>query len=150
MRVESGVIDGVKRRIIIDGIKVEGAEAKRIIDEVLYDTHETGQRQWGVPRGLIAGTIIVAGVFSWVAASVVHRLLGGATWPWMAAAGAVTALIVAAVWGRAYLHFHHKELAGAMRERGFDRCPGCGCWLKGLDGDSPRCPECGAAREKSD
>ena len=34
----------------------------------------------------------------------------------------------------------------AMRRHGFDVCAGCGYWLKGLDADGVRCPECGTSR----
>lgn len=38
-------------------------------------------------------------------------------------------------------HFHR------IRLEGFDVCMGCGYWLRGLDEEVKRCPECGAARE---
>lgn len=36
---------------------------------------------------------------------------------------------------------------GAMREIGRDVCAECGYWLRGLDDEVTRCPECGRARE---
>ncbi|UCD75697.1 MAG: hypothetical protein JSV91_02045 [Phycisphaerales bacterium] len=140
----------MKRRIIIDGIKVEGLEAKRIIDEVLHDADETGQGRRGAPPGLILGTIIVAGVFSCAAGAAVHRLVGGPIGQSMIGASALTALIAAAVWGRAYLLFHRRRLRMAMRQHGYELCLSCGYWLKGLVADSQRCPECGAVREKTE
>jgi ssDNA-binding Zn-finger/Zn-ribbon topoisomerase 1 len=35
----------------------------------------------------------------------------------------------------------------ALREYGFDVCPRCEYWLRGLHEDVRQCPECGAARE---
>ena len=35
----------------------------------------------------------------------------------------------------------------ALRLHGYDVCPRCGYWLKGLADDTDRCPECGAERE---
>ncbi len=35
----------------------------------------------------------------------------------------------------------------ALREAGHDICLSCGYWLRGLDEDIPRCPECGTLRE---
>ncbi|MCI0348160.1 MAG: hypothetical protein L0Z53_01935 [Acidobacteriales bacterium] len=34
----------------------------------------------------------------------------------------------------------------ALREIGFDVCPSCGYWLRGLSHDVEECPECGAPR----
>ncbi|MCK4871675.1 MAG: hypothetical protein KAS72_03010 [Phycisphaerales bacterium] len=35
----------------------------------------------------------------------------------------------------------------ATRRHGCDVCTRCGYWLRGLDDDAQRCPECGARRE---
>ena len=35
----------------------------------------------------------------------------------------------------------------ATRRHGYDVCAKCGYWLKGLDDDITRCPECGRQRE---
>jgi hypothetical protein len=35
----------------------------------------------------------------------------------------------------------------ATRQHGIDVCAECGYWLKGLNSDVSRCPECGAKRE---
>jgi hypothetical protein len=34
----------------------------------------------------------------------------------------------------------------SLREFGYDVCPSCGYWLRGLDEKVERCPECGARR----
>jgi ssDNA-binding Zn-finger/Zn-ribbon topoisomerase 1 len=34
-----------------------------------------------------------------------------------------------------------------LRTRGYDVCPKCGYWLRDLDDDIQRCPECGRTRE---
>jgi len=36
---------------------------------------------------------------------------------------------------------------GALRLVGYDVCPRCGYWLRGLPEDEDRCPECGAKRQ---
>jgi ssDNA-binding Zn-finger/Zn-ribbon topoisomerase 1 len=38
------------------------------------------------------------------------------------------------------------NVAAALREIGYDVCPRCGYWLRGLDETCARCPECGEAR----
>lgn len=35
----------------------------------------------------------------------------------------------------------------ATRQRGYDICADCGYWLRGLNDEINRCPECGKARE---
>jgi hypothetical protein len=137
----------IKRRIIVDGIRVEGIEARRIVDEVMRDVDERGQPRRLAPPGLMAGAIILATVFSCVAGMLVQRFVGGAVGPWMVAVGLATGLTVGAVWGRTYMRFQRRQIRQAMRRRGFDLCPECGYRLKGLCENSTRCPECGAARE---
>lgn len=39
-----------------------------------------------------------------------------------------------------------RAFRGAMREIGRDVCTECGYWLRGLDDEVTRCPECGGAR----
>ncbi len=39
-----------------------------------------------------------------------------------------------------------RAFRGAMRDIGRDVCVECGYWLRGLDADVTRCPECGADR----
>ena len=51
------------RRIIIDGIRIEGAEAKRIVNEVLLDADETGTPRHRLPVGLLLSVPGVIGVF---------------------------------------------------------------------------------------
>ena len=138
----------MKRRIIIDGIKVEGIEAKRIVHEVLRDADESGKPRRAGPPGLIVGAIILAGGFSCITGLLVQRLVGGAIGPWMAAVGVATGVIVGVVWSRTYMRLHRRRFRQAMRRRGFDLCTECGYWLKGLGEESERCPECGAARKE--
>ena len=47
------------------------------------------------------------------------------------------------IWQLAYASSVYKSL----REFGFDVCPRCGYWLRGLGEGVKHCPECGAARE---
>ncbi len=50
--------------------------------------------------------------------------------------------ILWSIWRRAF--------RGAMREIGRDVYLGCGYWLRGLDDEIRRCPECGRDRERLD
>lgn len=44
-------------------------------------------------------------------------------------------------------HRLKKHLLQALRHHGYELCPKCGYWLRGLDGRVKNCPECGAKRE---
>jgi hypothetical protein len=41
---------------------------------------------------------------------------------------------------------HVRPMRLALREMGYDICPRCGYWLKGLPTTEARCPECGEGR----
>jgi rubrerythrin len=58
----------------------------------------------------------------------------------------LTAIIVGLAYHPLMRLFHRREMREAMARRGFEICPSCGYWLKGLREDSTRCPECGAQR----
>jgi hypothetical protein len=47
------------------------------------------------------------------------------------------------LWRSTYAHAIYRSI----REYGFDVCPLCGYWLRGLGEDVKHCPECGSARE---
>ena len=136
------------RRIIIDGIKVEGDEASRIVAEVLHDVDETGTSRRVAPLGLLAGTAVlvgvVCGITGWV---LVH--IAGLRGKWMTVISVAVALTVTFAWSHVHLRLQRRLLRQAMRRRGFELCPRCGYWLKGLGPETRQCPECGAERTKS-
>lgn len=54
-------------------------------------------------------------------------------------------LMVVAIWSFRWVYTRPVRMA--MRELGYDVCPRCGYWLRGLDSEVARCPECGAERK---
>ena len=75
------------------------------------------------------------------ASGLIHRLFR---------AGAPFALFVACfVLGGAVLQRHRFApcVYRAIRRHGYEVCTKCGYWLKGLDADIKRCPECGTRRD---
>ena len=104
----------MSRRIIIDGIRVEGVEAKRIVNEVLRGVDESGAPRRRMPWGMLVGTAICAGVASAVTAVVLQRWAGDSHWSrgWhWAARGAVigvlatAASVLGSVEPRAFVYF---------------------------------------------
>jgi hypothetical protein len=62
-------------------------------------------------------------------------ILAAIYWPWSA-------------W--MFRSMYVKPVRRAMRDEGWDVCIECGYDLRGLDGDSRSCPECGASRAPRD
>ena len=50
------------RRIIVDGVRVEGPEARRIVDEVLLGVDDTGSLKRRFPYGFVLGAALCGGV----------------------------------------------------------------------------------------
>jgi hypothetical protein len=136
----------VQRRIIVDGIKVEGEDAQRIIDDALGASGDSGQWSAGATIGVITTCALVVGGASCVSGVLAQRFGAGPSWAWMIGVSLVGSPIVAGTWFHVYLRLHRRRLREAMRRRGFELCPRCGYWLKGLGPDSAHCPECGAER----
>ena len=134
------------RRILVDGIKLEGADAQRMIDEVLRDVDETGAPRRLVPLSLLVIVAVACGVAAGVTAYVLGRYANGVSSGWRNAICVGVALVVTATCSRLQWRLHRRALRAAMRRHGFDLCPRCGYWLKGLGDDRTRCPECGAQR----
>lgn len=66
---------------------------------------------------------------------------------WLASmVGIIVPLMVLSIWSYRWVYTRPVRLA--MRELGYDVCPGCGYWLRGLNESVMRCPECGAVRER--
>ena len=136
------------RRIIVDGIKVEGEEARRVVRQAMRAAR--GDSKWADLWHLLAifllATVLGAAV-AYGTIMLLHSLGVGATGPFAVAASACTGAVVGAVWIRLYFRRHRREFRQAMSELGYELCPGCGYWLRGLPDDTDRCPECGAKRE---
>jgi hypothetical protein len=152
VRVEpAGGGEGVNRGIIIDGIRVGGDEAKRIIDEAAQDARDAGRARSVFALVALIILILIAAIGSgWIAAIVIRYFVTGAfpLWTWVIATSLLTALGVGLAYYPLMRPFHTREIRRAMIRRGFELCPQCGYWLKGLGPDSEHCPECGAEREK--
>lgn len=58
------------------------------------------------------------------------------------------AVLLATYLSHAYVlrHVYAPHVRRAVREFGYDLCLKCGYWLRGLDDDITRCPECGSPR----
>jgi hypothetical protein len=142
----------MKRRIIIDGMKIEGAEAKRIIDEAVQEARIAGRARHALALlALLVVTVIVT-IFSGWLAWIVLSALAGRGFPlviWLLGMSALTAIMVRALYHPLMEPFHRREVRAAMARRGFEVCPACGDWLKGLRDDSKRCPECGPERTQA-
>jgi hypothetical protein len=136
----------VQRRIIVDGVKVEGEDAQRIIDEALGAHGTSGQWSTGAIVGVVTTCVLVVGPVSCVTGLLVERFGAGPSWAWMIAVSLIGSVIVAGAWYHLYLRTHRRRLREAMRRRGFELCRECGYWLKGLGPESEHCPECGAER----
>lgn len=54
-------------------------------------------------------------------------------------------IIVCGLWS--FRMIYTRPVRRAMRDLGYDVCVHCGYWLRGLDEDVKRCPECGSGRE---
>ncbi len=134
------------RRIIVDGIKVEGAEAQRIVDEVMRDADETGAPRRILPLSLLVVVAIAVGVATGVTGYVLGRFASGLTGGWYIAICVGVGVVVSSVCSRLHWRFYRRQLRAAMRRHGFDLCSNCGYWLKGLGQEQTRCPECGATR----
>jgi len=142
----------MKRRIIIDGIKVEGAEAKRITDEAVQEARSAARARHVIAfLALLLVTVVVSIASGW-AMWIVLGLLAGRGFPlviWLTGMSALTAIIVGLAYHPLMRPFHRREMHAAMVRRGFEICPSCGYWLKGLREDSTRCPECGEQRPQT-
>lgn len=92
--------------------------------------------------GLAIGWLLGSVLDAWLPSDVVgwRRLL-----PVLAIAIPVMLLVwlAFAMMNRLLLERHMRS---AMRDIGYELCPTCGYWLRGLDPATTQCPECGAAR----
>ncbi len=134
------------RRIIVDGIKVEGAEAQRIVEEALRDADETGAPRRLLPLSLLVVVAIATGVATGVTGYMLTRFAKGLPKGWYIAICIGVGIGVSVVCSRLHWRSQRRQLRAAMRRHGFDLCTRCGYWLKGLGEEQTRCPECGAPR----
>jgi hypothetical protein len=137
----------MKRQVMIDGIRLQPAEAKRIIDEAVDEARQAGRTRSVTALVALLVALLIAAVGSGWLTAVLIRLLADGSLPlsaWLISTSLLTALIVGLSYHPLMRVFHRREIRAAMNARGFELCPQCGYWLKGLGADSPRCPECGA------
>ncbi|MHC4934318.1 MAG: hypothetical protein ACYTGV_19265, partial [Planctomycetota bacterium] len=137
--------------IIVGGIKLEGVEARRLVREAM----RTARRDAGNRHVWFAVTASVVLLIVVVPFSMLVVSLLPAQWPpaWRTFVLLLVSVTAGAGVGRLilvrYLRANRGAILRAMRRRGYELCTTCGYWLKGLDDDVERCPECGAARESA-
>lgn len=75
-------------------------------------------------------------------------------WTLRSLSGISQIISVITLWGGVWLilsaisHiFNCRRTYAALRQMGYDLCPLCGYWLRGLGENVKQCPECGAERE---
>ena len=133
-----------RNRIVVDGIRIEGAAARKLMRDALGQANMDGQSNNGfrelflaiaffifvVPVGLL-----LPRVPEWFPSFPVYLLPG--------AAGFGVSLLVGAWWRWT----HKRAIRRAMQSVGYELCENCGYWLRGLSVDVKQCPECGAHRE---
>lgn len=135
----------MKQRIIVDGIKVEGDEAQRILDEVLRGGADGTPRR-RLPMRLLVWTAIFSGIAAGLTSGILARQIKGISSLWLILISMAVAITVTVIWTHVYYRLHRRQLREAMRRHGFDLCTECGYWLKGLSDESIVCPECGTER----
>ena len=136
----------MKHQIIIDGIRVEGEDAKRILDEVLHDVDSKGVARRRFVIGVTTAAIIVSALIAASIGATFPLLFPGIKKVYIAMLSAAAASTSSILWIHWYMRRNKRRFREAMRRRGFELCPECGYWLKGLGDDSTRCPECGSPR----
>ncbi|MEM9064596.1 MAG: hypothetical protein AAGB51_03805 [Planctomycetota bacterium] len=136
----------MSRKIIIDGIKIEGDEAHQIIHEAMHDTDDTGARRRIIPLGYLVLVAFAVGGATGLMGYILSHYAGGVPTPLYLGSCILVCFFVIAICSRFYWRSQRRQLRAAMRRRGFDLCPGCGYWLKGLPRGKTLCPECGAKR----
>ena len=136
-------------RIIVDGITVEGPEAKRITDEVWRGVDDSGRPRRRFSWAMLIGFVVLPGVIVGVVNGVVGLIRPGIpTWVFVAIAVPL-GLATSIAWVNLFWYRHKRQLRAAMRRHGFELCNECGYWLKGLPDDADRCPECGSALQRA-
>jgi hypothetical protein len=135
------------RRIIIDGIKVEGRETKRLVNDALYGSDKRGRMRRYSLLAMLLGALVFPGLASAMTSVTLERVVGSIPRISVMILCMIVAFVVAGVWVNVYMRLHRRRFREAMRRRGFDLCIGCGYWLKGLSDDIKRCSECGRPRE---
>lgn len=141
----------LKRRIIIDGIRLEGDDARSVVRDALRAADEGKslvQRLQPLVILLVL-SMIIAGSAAWIIAPWLKRITGSGGSMWYVLTAGLTGFIIGGLWARWLLRSRRRELRRAMLRYGFELCAECGYWLKGLGDDVKRCPECGAPRETS-
>jgi len=136
-----------RRRINVDGVSVDDAEARRTLRAAFLEaTRQTGisTRRIRVVTMLIGG--LLGGLLMLVFLLVPGLQFSNYGWPLLAGAFVLLAVTARITARRILWWMYRHEIRLAMRALGFELCLECGYWLKGLPDDEPRCPECGAER----
>ncbi len=134
-----------QRRIIVDGIKLEGDDARYIIRQAL-SLSPRGGWDW-ITLAKIAMVFVGLGALCTLTAILARGLWTGRRVTLIMFFTGMIGGVVAMRMSTVFLFRSRRErIRIGMRELGFDLCLKCGFWLKGLDEDGKQCPECGAQR----
>ena len=144
------------RRINVDGIRIEGEEAERIIAEAMANQRDLASAEdgkvihsLGMPPGLLVTLIIFPALTVPVVFLALRAFQPQLPWlsnGWRTFICIFVCLLATTVISRMFWRFRKRQLRAAMKRRGFDLCEDCGYWLKGLSPGQEHCPECGATR----
>ena len=136
----------MKRKVIIDRIRLSPEEAKKIIDEAVESAaHTTSLGNILSFGALIVVFFIAIFVAVWLASGLGLMFSSRSPWAglWICITYPSAAVLICFIYHPLMRFFHRKEIRAEMSARGFELCPTCGYWLKGLGADSSHCPECG-------
>ncbi|MHC5113208.1 MAG: hypothetical protein ACYTGP_02115 [Planctomycetota bacterium] len=128
-----------RRRVIIDGVRLDRAEAKRVVADAYALARRTRPgRMWFVFVPLFVVAIPAGWFFGGSALNLpLSPLVAGGLF------GGVMGLGFATWINYGFRLVYRREIRTAMNQLGYRICPGCGYWLKGLPTADARCPECG-------
>lgn len=108
---------------------------------LLHKPTSVGRRRWmNAAYAMIGIAAVQAPLLAWIMLNQPMR------WNWLVGFGVAAIVLpwVTFAWLGQYTWKPH--LTSALRGMGYDVCPQCGYWLRGLGDEVKHCPECGMQR----